>query len=127
MLTAPVLLIFFVGGQVTPKTVREEEWAEWNCPLGWAARGCWPQGADGTELASVSRSASGKLLAAGDDFGHVRVFAFPAAAEAAGAVSGRAHAAGVAAVAFAGDGLLVSAGGGDRTVMQWRVAESSAH
>ena len=39
--------------------------------------GIWPDGADGTDVNSVSRSNGKKLLATGDDFGNVNLFRYP--------------------------------------------------
>lgn len=39
--------------------------------------GIWPDGADGTDVNSVSRSKGKQLLATGDDFGNVNLFRYP--------------------------------------------------
>ena len=39
--------------------------------------GIWPDGADGTDVNSVSRSNGKQLLATGDDFGNVNLFRYP--------------------------------------------------
>jgi WD40 repeat protein len=41
---------------VTAKSLRDEKWATWTCPLGWPVRGIWPISSDGTEINTVDRS-----------------------------------------------------------------------
>lgn len=39
--------------------------------------GLWPDGSDGTDINAVCSSYAKRLLATGDDFGKVHLFAFP--------------------------------------------------
>lgn len=51
-------------------------WETSTC-LGWDVLGVYPQGADGTDINTVDANAERTLVAAGDDFGSVRVFRYP--------------------------------------------------
>lgn len=64
---------------------------------------------------------------AGDDFGKVRLYAFPCVVEDAPSRTYTAHSSHVSAVSFAYDNRwLVSVGGADRAVCQWAL-EAKAH
>lgn len=39
--------------------------------------GIWPEGADGTDVNACTRSSHQHLVASGDDFGKVNLFAYP--------------------------------------------------
>lgn len=42
--------------QITqPSLMKEVEWATYTCPIGFHALGIWPEGADGTDINSVTR------------------------------------------------------------------------
>ena len=131
---------------------RDAEWATWTAPLGFPVMGVFQNGgAGGDEINSVSRcdvestndarhSRNGSadfpetVVAAGDDFGRVRVFRWPCVAREAPAVEEiETHASHVSCVRFAPEGVasvpgdvpgdksrwLVSAGGADRAALQW--------
>jgi hypothetical protein len=65
--------------QVTQSsTLRDVEWATQTCTLTFETIGIWPDGADGTDVNVASRSHDKNLIATGDDFGKVKLYAFPA-------------------------------------------------
>ena len=81
---------------------------------------------EGSDVNSVSRAGARNLLAVGDDFGRVRLLNYPCVAPGAPANEQlEAHSNKVACVRFspdAGDNKwLVSAGGEDRALVQWRL------
>ena len=129
---------------------RDAEWATWTAPLGFPVMGVFQNGgAGGDEINSVSRcdvspndapsrdgsaDSAETVVAAGDDFGRVRVFRWPCVAREAPAVEEiETHASHVSCVRFAPEGVasvpgdvpgdksrwLVSAGGADRAALQW--------
>lgn len=57
---------------------RDVEWASNNCILAFNAVGIWPPGTDGTHINSCNKAKEKLLMATGDDFGIVKLFAFPA-------------------------------------------------
>jgi len=108
--------------QITKSTsIRDLQWKTWTCILGWHVKGVWPPGADGTDINALCRSADGKLVATADDFGEVKIFRFPVDIGAEfRAYSG--HSAHVSNIRFSvNDTHVISAGGNDRTIFQWKV------
>ncbi|CAM9501528.1 unnamed protein product, partial [Heterosigma akashiwo] len=87
-----------------------------------AVQGIWPEEADGTDINSVDRSKNGKLLATADDFGNVRIFNYPVVEKEAQFIAGKGHSSHVTNVRFnADDTYLLTTGGNDRTVLQWKL------
>lgn len=92
---------------------------------GYDVMGCYQvsQGWDGTDLNYVARSHDEKLVAAGDDFGTVRIHNYPALQEDAHyAYTG--HSAFVVGLGFVHDDkALITVGGGDRAIFKWKVED----
>uniref|UniRef100_A0A8C6MJW4 EMAP like 1 n=1 Tax=Nothobranchius furzeri TaxID=105023 RepID=A0A8C6MJW4_NOTFU len=103
---------------VSVETTRDIDWATYTCTLGFHVFGLWPDGSDGTDVNAACRSSDRNLLATGDDFGKVHLFSYPCAPS--HVYSG--HSSHVTNVSFLfDDSFLVSTGGKDMSVMQWRV------
>ena len=101
---------------------RDTAWHTWTIPLGFPVMGIWPEGADGTDINHVDRSKSGKYLVTAGDDGFVSLFAYPSVIEEAACRSYRGHSAHVMATSFnATDTHVVSAGGRDRCLFQFRL------
>jgi WD40 repeat protein len=92
---------------------------------------------DGTDVNAVHRSPSGRLLASSDDFGSVNVFRYPAIREGGSEHSSYSgHSSHVTCVRWASlcptggasatDDFLISTGGEDKCVFQWRNQDSEA-
>uniref|UniRef100_A0A8C0ISM3 EMAP like 2 n=1 Tax=Chelonoidis abingdonii TaxID=106734 RepID=A0A8C0ISM3_CHEAB len=102
--------------------VRNLEWATASCVLGFGVFGIWPEGADGTDINAVCRSHDGKLLASADDFGKVHLFSYPCCQPRAPSHAAGGHSSHVTNVAFLhDDSQLLSTGGTDTSVLQWRL------
>jgi WD40 repeat protein len=83
--------------------------------------GIWPDDSDGTDINAVGRSRSGAVLVTADDFGCVKLFKYPVAIPEQQFKKYRAHSSHVTNVAFSqDDSRLISVGGADATVMQWK-------
>lgn len=103
--------------------------------LGWPVQGIWPECADGTDINAVDRShdtidskkdpkTSYHLLASGDDFGKVRLLRYPSLKKSSEAVYGSGHSSHVTNVKFTwDDSRVLSTGGEDQCVMQWKVTK----
>jgi WD40 repeat protein len=109
------------GKQITSASeLKDVKWASWTCTLGWPVQGIWPPAADGTDVNAVDRSHSGHLVATSDDFGKVSIFRYPCL-EGAQPIVSSGHSSHVMNVRWSvGDQYLLSAGGNDKCVLQWR-------
>ncbi|XP_005990360.1 echinoderm microtubule-associated protein-like 1 isoform X3 [Latimeria chalumnae] len=98
------------------------EWATYTCTLGFHVFGVWPEGSDGTDINAVCRSQGKKLLSTGDDFGKVHLFSYPCSQFRAPSHVYGGHSSHVTNVNFLyDDSHLISTGGKDMSIMQWRV------
>ena len=81
---------------------RDAEWREWTSPVGFQAMGVFQNGGlAGHEVNTACRAGARRLLAAGDDFGRVRVLRWPCVApNAPAAEQTEAHANHVSCVRF---------------------------
>ncbi|XP_032750201.1 echinoderm microtubule-associated protein-like 2 isoform X1 [Rattus rattus] len=104
-------------------TVRNVQWATATCVLGFGVFGIWPEGADGTDINAVARSHNGNLLVSADDFGKVHLFSYPCCQPRALSHKYGGHSSHVTNVAFLwDDSMVLTTGGKDTSVLQWRVA-----
>jgi microtubule-associated protein-like 6 len=101
---------------------RDEPWNTWTCTLGWPVQGIWPPCSDGSDINSVRRSLSGRVLATTDDFSQVKLFKFPCPVKNAGCCTYRGHSSHVTNSAFFNN-YLITTGGNDKSVFQWKFFE----
>eukprot|EP00455_Lapot_gusevi_P019716 TRINITY_DN2101_c0_g2_i10.p1 TRINITY_DN2101_c0_g2~~TRINITY_DN2101_c0_g2_i10.p1 ORF type:complete len:709 (-),score=303.98 TRINITY_DN2101_c0_g2_i10:148-2274(-) len=101
--------------------LKNVEWATQTLPFGWPVQGIFSGNQDGSDVNCVDRSNAKDIIATGDDFGMVNLYRYPA-------LKGHAfkpfqgHSSHVVGVKFSADDTwLFSVGGGDKTVIQWRV------
>ncbi|KAJ6661899.1 hypothetical protein lerEdw1_013070 [Lerista edwardsae] len=121
---------------VSVETTRDIEWVTYTCTLGFhvferdegmlkccfRVSGVWPEGSDGTDINAVCRSQGRKLLSTGDDFGKVHLFSYPCSQFRAPSHVYGGHSSHVTNVDFLyEDTHLISTGGKDTSIMQWRV------
>jgi len=107
-------------------------WESWNNILGWPVQGIFHASGDGTDVNTVAISGKPEhhvspdhkhnVVATGDDFGQVNLYAFPCMHKKPGFKAYQGHSSFVTCVRFTpGDQFLLSAGGGDLAIIQWRV------
>ena len=118
-------------GRLAVADFRDAEWATWTAPIGFQAMGVWEKKhlGSGFDVNAVDLDAgSRRLLAAGDDFGRVRLLRYPCVVPGApGKDQIEAHAAHCSGVRWQPERRggkprrLVSLGGKDRVALQWRV------
>ncbi|CAE7829412.1 Eml5, partial [Symbiodinium sp. KB8] len=104
--------------------MRDVQWATQTVAVGWSMLGAWEGGEEGAgqDLTAVASSRSGALLAVGDSMGGLRIKRYPCPDVGAAFHRLRGHPGRVTGVAWlAGDERLVSTGGRDLCVLQWRV------
>uniref|UniRef100_A0A3P9KMC7 EMAP like 1 n=1 Tax=Oryzias latipes TaxID=8090 RepID=A0A3P9KMC7_ORYLA len=107
---------------VSVETTRDIEWATYTCTLGFQVFGLWPDGSDGTDINAACRSNAQNLLVSGDDFGKVHLFLYPCSQFRAPSHVYGGHSSHVTNVTFLyDDSYVVSTGGKDMSVMQWRI------
>uniref|UniRef100_A0A4W5Q407 EMAP like 4 n=1 Tax=Hucho hucho TaxID=62062 RepID=A0A4W5Q407_9TELE len=101
---------------------KDIDWATYTCVLGYHVFGVWPEGSDGTDINALIRSHNRKVIALADDFCKVHLFQYPCAPS----HKYSAHSSHVTNVTFMhNDSHLVSTGGKDTSVMQWRLVEKT--
>uniref|UniRef100_A0A8D3CB88 Echinoderm microtubule-associated protein-like 4 n=1 Tax=Scophthalmus maximus TaxID=52904 RepID=A0A8D3CB88_SCOMX len=105
---------------------KDIDWATYTCVLGYHVFGVWPEGSDGTDINALIRSHNRKVLALADDFCKVHLFSFPCSTPKAPSHKYSAHSSHVTNVSFlCDDRHLISTGGKDTSIMQWRLVEKS--
>nr|XP_056709443.1 echinoderm microtubule-associated protein-like 3 [Euleptes europaea] len=105
---------------------KDREWASYTCVLGFHVFGVWPDGSDGTDINSLCRSHNERVVAVADDFCKVHLFQYPCAKPKAPSHEYGGHGSHVTNVRFThNDGYLISMGGKDTSIFQWRVLGSS--
>ncbi|CAD7702032.1 unnamed protein product [Ostreobium quekettii] len=134
------------GRQVTSNQ-RDASWYTWTCTLGFPVMGIWPDDSDGTDVNAVCRSHRGRprfdrkaglvraapaeesadgvpgagFMVTADDFSFVKLFNYPVVADDAPYRCYRGHSSHVMCTRFlADDRTVVSVGGHDRAIFQWK-------
>ncbi|KAM9315655.1 echinoderm microtubule-associated protein-like 4 [Gastrophryne carolinensis] len=103
---------------------KDIDWATYTCVLGFHVFGVWPEGSDGTDINALVRSHNRKVIALADDFCKVHLFQYPCSKPKAPSHKYSAHSSHVTNVSFThNDSHLVSTGGKDMSIMQWRLIE----
>mmetsp|Transcript_56787 Transcript_56787/g.179562 ORF Transcript_56787/g.179562 Transcript_56787/m.179562 type:complete len:888 (-) Transcript_56787:309-2972(-) len=104
-----------------PAAMRDAQWATYTCTLGWPVQGIWPKHADGTDVNACDRSKDQTVLCAVDDFGLVKLFRYPSDVARADYLGFQGHSSHITGCQFSyNDEFVITVGGGDRCVMQWR-------
>lgn len=105
---------------INASAVAEISWARWTSVLGNECQGIWPPYTDVTDVNSTHVTRNKQLIATGDDFGLVKLFAFPSTEKHAKCKKYKGHAAHVTNVRFNHDDTqLLSTGGGDSSILFW--------
>ncbi|XP_053314539.1 echinoderm microtubule-associated protein-like 4 isoform X3 [Spea bombifrons] len=103
---------------------KDIDWATYTCVLGFHVFGVWPEGSDGTDINALVRSHNRKVIALADDFCKVHLFQYPCSKPKAPSHKYSAHSSHVTNVSFThSDSHLISTGGKDMSIMQWRLVE----
>jgi len=103
----------------------ETKWSDDPLIAGWDTQGLYQPGWDGTDLNDATVTADDKLIASGDDYGCVRLHNYPAIDPSA-CLEYRGHAEFVVGVEFLrDDSQLITCGGNDMAIFQWKVIKGS--
>ncbi|KAM4537552.1 echinoderm microtubule-associated protein-like 3 isoform 1-T1 [Odontesthes bonariensis] len=104
---------------------KDREWASYTCVLGFHVMGVWLEGSDGTDINALCRSHSERVVAVADDFCKVHLFQYPCPKPKAPSHKYEGHGSHVTNVCFThSDSHLLSMGGKDTCILQWRVIGS---
>ena len=102
--------------------MRDTVWDTWTTVLGWPVQGIWSPYSDGTDVNALYRSNSEKYCVCGDDSFQINLFTWPAlkgAYEKSRHFKG--HCSHVLGLQFTStDSHVVSVGGNDATIIEWR-------
>ena len=120
------------GAQLANGTtlLANEKWNTMTCSLGWSVMGIWSGAMDGTDVNSVDRSKDNCLLAVGDDSGKVNVYRYPATLRVKNGAPHHeylGHSSHVTMVRWISDKYLISTGGNDKCVFQWKTVAGDDH
>uniref|UniRef100_A0A7N6F7C6 HELP domain-containing protein n=1 Tax=Anabas testudineus TaxID=64144 RepID=A0A7N6F7C6_ANATE len=106
---------------------KDREWASYTCVLGFHVMGVWLEGSDGTDINALCRSHSERMVAVADDFCKVHLFQYPCPKPKAPSHKYDGHGSHVTNVCFThSDSHLLSMGGKDTCILQWKVVGGSA-
>ena len=106
---------------------RDEDWATWTCKLGWPVQSIWRSEYKGSDIDAVDRSKKSydtgyRLLAVATDFKKIQLYRYPVLVKNSDCFIAIGHGSHVTNVRFSNDdAYLLSTGGEDQCVMQWRV------
>uniref|UniRef100_A0AAR2KFA6 HELP domain-containing protein n=1 Tax=Pygocentrus nattereri TaxID=42514 RepID=A0AAR2KFA6_PYGNA len=113
------------AGKFLPKEeAKGIHWMTWTSVFGPEVNGIWPKYSNVNGINSVDANYSSAVLVTGDDFGLVKLFRFPCLKKAAKFKKYIGHSAHVTNVRWSNDlQWVVSTGGADHSVFQWRFLE----
>jgi len=102
---------------------RDTEWTRWRSILGWPVIGIWDRKYDITDINAVAQSPCGDYIASADDEAKIRLFRFPAACKDQQYREYGGHGAHVTNLRWCGGNVLISLGGDDKSIVQWRLTK----
>ena len=101
--------------------LKDVRWATWTCIAGWPVQGVWPKHSDGTDVNSCARTRDGRAVATANEDGIVRFFRYPCDVGRGDHRTYVGHSIHVTKCCFSyNDEFLITIGGEDRTILQWR-------
>ena len=103
------------------QNMSDTPWHTWTCHLGFPVMGVWASGADGTDLTSCHMTRDQRYVVTAEKSGKLKLFNAPCVVHRAPFKECWGHASHVKAVRFLRqDTFVMSVGGHDRSVFQWR-------
>ncbi|XP_028827800.1 echinoderm microtubule-associated protein-like 6 isoform X1 [Denticeps clupeoides] len=109
------------GKYLTKDEAKGIHWMTWTGVIGAEVNGIWPKYSNVNNINSVDANYSSAVMVTGDDFGLVKLFRFPCLKKAAKFKKYIGHSAHVTNVRWSHDlQWVVSTGGADHSVFQWR-------
>ncbi|CAK72848.1 unnamed protein product (macronuclear) [Paramecium tetraurelia] len=122
------VLYYELGGENNQKIqpdgaykYKDEKWSTYTAIYGWHVQGIWPALSLGSDINAVDRSNKGDIVISADDYSGIKLFRYPASIPQQGYQRFVGHAAHVTNIRFsADDEYVVSLGGNDKSIMQWK-------
>ena len=97
-----------------------KRWNTWTCLFGFPVQGIWPPDSTGYNVNYTCRSNNQRVIATGDDFSLVKLFACPSVIEQAPFKAYGGHSSHIPKIRFTpNDQYLISVGGNDKSVFVW--------
>jgi len=110
--------------QVTKlEELKSVRWYSWSLILGWPVQSIWESGWGNSTINAVARDKREKLLATADDTSQVRLFSYPVALDKQPCRRYTGHSSHVTNIVFLGNKYVISTGGMDGSVFQWKIKE----
>jgi len=103
--------------------IKAVRWASWSLILGWPVQSIWESGWSNSTINAVARDKREKLLVTADDNSQVRLFSYPVALDKQPCKRYGGHSSHVTNVTFLGNKYVISTGGMDGSVFQWKIKE----
>jgi len=102
--------------------IMDAKWPKWHCTLGWPMQGVFNQDDDSYNVNNVDVNPAQSVIAAGDDFGLIRLYRYPTLVPSQKHKASIGHSSHVTDLRFNAEGnKLFSTGGNDTTVLEWDV------
>ncbi|ORX87820.1 WD40 repeat-like protein [Anaeromyces robustus] len=98
-------------------------WYTWSLILGWPVQSIWENGWSNSTINAVARDKRNKLLATADDNSQVRLFSYPVVLDKQPCRRYTGHSSHVTNVIFLGNKYVISTGGMDGSIFQWKIKE----
>ena len=106
----------------SPSICKDVEWDTQTCTLGWSIQAIWPEYIDGVDILSTDRSKNNKYVTTTDEASTIKLFQYPVLQKGAEFVTAFGHSSMCTKARFnVDDSYLISIGGKDRSIFQWRV------
>jgi WD40 repeat protein len=103
--------------------IKSVRWDTWSLILGWPVQSIWESGWSNSTINAVARDKREKLLVTADDNSQVRLFSYPVALDKQPCRRYIGHSSHVTNVVFLGNKYVISTGGMDGSVFQWKIKE----
>ncbi len=111
-------------------SLKDETWDSWTLSVGWPVLGIWSGSMDGSDINAVDRSPDSKYVASADDFGTIKLYHYPCF-EKSDCSTYTGHSSHVTNVKWQSIGkesakecYLISVGGDDKCVFQWKLVSA---
>jgi len=110
--------------QVTKlEEIKPVRWNSWSLILGWPVQSIWESGWSNSTINAVARDKREKLLVTADDNSQVRLFSYPVALDKQPCKRYKGHSSHITNIVFLGNKYVISTGGMDGSVFQWKIKE----